>query len=78
MILGVPEICQVIADEIVRLVQIYRERILKTMVNGTSETDHGILARLERKIITVTRELPYCLYNRKEVREYAFSSGRIL
>ena len=75
---GVPEVCDVIANEVVRLVEVYRKRILKSVVNRASEAYDSVLPRLDREVVTVSRELPYGLDYRKEVLENAFSCCRIL
>ena len=47
------------------------------MVYGAAKAYHGILSGLQREIITVSRKLPYRLYQRDEIRKLAGSGRRI-
>ena len=73
MVFGIREIGGIVADKIVRPVQIHRQRILDRMVNRPPQADHCIFSGMERERLAVSRELPNGLYDRNECRKDDFS-----
>ena len=78
MVGRVPEVCHVIAYKVVRSVEIDRKRILLRVVYSASDAYYSVFTRLKREVITVSRELPYCLDYWYIIREDVLSCRRIL
>ena len=71
------EIVRIVAYEVVRLVEIDRLGVLRPVVNGSVNAEHGILAGCQREIIPVAGELPQCLDYRHEIPENHLAGIRV-
>ena len=64
---SVGEIGGIVADKIIFIVEIDRQRVLGTVVYCSVHCDDGILARFQREFAAIPGELPDCIGSRHKV-----------
>ena len=67
MVRSVGEIGGIVADKIIFIVEIDRQRVLGAVVYCSVHCDDGVLPRFEREFAAVSGELPYCIGSRHKV-----------